>query len=163
MTGLMIKFREPNTAIGLIVMVEVFHAICGGTLVICEQLAVMAAVPHENLAVGLALLGMITQIGGSVGQTISTAIWTQIVPARLERYLPEELKVQAPSIYASLPTQLAYAWDSVERQAIVKAYGDAQKLMVITGTCALLPCIIWVLMLKNHKLSGHSERKGLLL
>ncbi|KAF2000345.1 MFS general substrate transporter [Amniculicola lignicola CBS 123094] len=162
MAGLLIKFREPGTRIGLLVMVEVFSAMAGGTLVLVEQLAIMAAVPHENIATGLALLAMITSIGGSVGQTISSAIWTQIVPTRLERYLPDDLKSQAPLIYGSLPTQLSYPKGSVVRDAIIHAYGDAQKLMVITGTCAMVPCLIWVLMLKNYKLSEVPARKGLL-
>jgi len=163
MTGLMIHFRRPGTQIGLLVMIEVFNAMCGAMMVAVEQLAVMAAVPHENVAVGLALLAMVTSIGGSVGQTISTAIWTQTVPKKIVEYLPAELKDQGPIIYASIVTQLGYAWDSPERQAVVRAYGDAQRLMVIVGTCALVPCILWVVMLKDYKLSERGTRKGLIL
>ncbi|KAJ4298920.1 hypothetical protein N0V90_004163 [Kalmusia sp. IMI 367209] len=162
LTGLMIHFRQPNTAIGLLVMVEVLGSMCGGSLVMIEQLAVMAAVPHENVAVGLALLGMITSIGGSVGQTISAAIWTQTIPTKLMQYLPEESKNQTAAIYASLPAQLALPWNSPERQAIVRAYGDAQRLMVIVGTCAWVPCFVWVFMLKNYRLSQHKDRKGVI-
>ncbi|KAJ4994214.1 siderophore iron transporter mirb [Stagonosporopsis vannaccii] len=163
MTGLMIHFRQPGTKIGLLVMIEVFNAMCGAMMVAVEQLAVMAAVPHENVAVGLALLAMITSIGGSVGQTVSTAIWTQTVPKKIVEYLPAELKAQGPTIYASIVTQLGFAWDSPERQAVVRAYGDAQRLMVIVGTCALVPCILWVFMLKDYKLSERGTRKGLIL
>ncbi|KAF2625465.1 MFS general substrate transporter [Macroventuria anomochaeta] len=163
MTGLMIHFRQPGTRIGLLVMVEVFGAMCGAMMVAVEQLAVMAAVPHENVAVGLALLAMVTSIGGSVGQTVSTAIWTQTVSRKIVEYLPAELKAQGPTIYASLVTQLSFPWDSPERQAVVRAYGDAQRLMVIVGTCALVPCILWVAMLKDYKLSERGARKGLVL
>lgn len=163
MTGLMIHFRQPGTKIGLLVMIEVFNAMCGAMMVAVQQLAIMAAVPHENVAVGLALLAMITSIGGSVGQTISTAIWTQTVPKKIVEYLPEELKAQGPTIYASIVTQLGFAWDSPERQAVVRAYGDAQRLMVIVGTCALVPCILWVVMLKDYKLSERGTKKGLLM
>lgn len=163
MTGLMIYSRQPGTQIGLLVMIEVFNAMCGAMMVAVEQLAVMAAVPHENVAVGLALLAMITSIGGSVGQTVSTAIWTQTVSKKIVEYLPAELKAQGPTIYASIVTQLSYPWDSPERQAVVRAYGDAQRLMVIVGTCALVPCILWVYMLKDYKLSERSTRKGLIM
>lgn len=161
MTGLLIHFRAPGTAIGLLVMVEVFAAMCGAMLVQIEQVAVMAAVPHEHMATGLALLAMITSVGGSVGQTISGALWTQMVPKKMAEYLPEESKAQAATIYASLVTQLALPWDSPERQAVVRAYSEAQKIMVIVGTCALLPCLIWVAMLKKYRMSEHKERKGL--
>ncbi|KAJ1677952.1 hypothetical protein EV182_005093, partial [Spiromyces aspiralis] len=45
--SLMIKFRQPDTNIGYICMCQVFIAAAGGTLVICEQLAAMAAVGHQ--------------------------------------------------------------------------------------------------------------------
>lgn len=167
MTGLMIHFRQPGTQIGLLVIVEVFGAMCGamsGAMMVAdEQIAVVAAVPHENVAVGLALLAMVTSIGGSVRQTVSTAIWTQTVPKKIVEYLPVELKAQGPTIYARLVTQLSFSWDSAERQAVVRAYGDAQRLMVIVGTCALVPYILWVAMLKDHKLSERGARKGLIL
>ncbi|KAH6639773.1 major facilitator superfamily domain-containing protein [Boeremia exigua] len=163
MTGLMVHFRQPGTRIALLVLVEVLGAMCGAMMVAVEQLAVMAAVPHENVAVGLALLAMVTSIGGSVGQTVSAAIWTQTVPRKIAEYLPEELKGQAPALYASLVTQLAAPWESAERQAVVRAYGDAQRLMIIVGTCALVPCIVWVAMLNDYKLSERGTRKGLIM
>jgi hypothetical protein len=114
------------------------------------------------MAVGIALLGMITAIGGSIGQTIAAAIWTNIVPKRIAEYLPADKKGQALTIYSQITTQLAYPMGSPERQAAIRAYGDAQKLMVFVGTCALAPCFLWVYMLKNYRLSEHKERKGLM-
>lgn len=160
-TGLMILLRAPGTNVSLLILVEVFAAMASAILVQIEQVAVMAAVPHENLATGLALLAMITSVGGSVGQTISGAIWTQIVPPRIAEYLPAESKDQAATLYASLPAVLDLPWDSLERQAVVRAYGDGQRLMVIVGTVALLPCFIWVAMLKNYRMSEHQARRGL--
>jgi hypothetical protein len=49
MTGLLIKFRQPGTHIALLVMVEVIWAMCAAMIVQIEQVAVMAAVPHENI------------------------------------------------------------------------------------------------------------------
>jgi hypothetical protein len=162
MTGLLIKFREPGTHLAFLVMVEVFAAMAGAMLAQIEQVTIMAAVPHENMAVGLALLGMVTAIGGAIGQTIAVTLWTNIVPKKLTEYLPADKKHKAAAIYAKLEEQLSYAWPTPERQAIVRAYGDAQRLMVIAGTCALVPCFLWVYMLKNYRLSEHRERKGLM-
>ncbi|CZS98016.1 related to siderophore iron transporter mirB [Rhynchosporium agropyri] len=163
MTALMIHFRQPSTQIALLVMVEVFAAICGAAFVLGEQLAAMNAVPHENVAVSLALLGMITSLGGSIGMAISGAIWTQTLPGKIEQYLPADMKNETMKIYASLVTQLSYEWDSPVRQAVVEAYGDTQRLMVITGLVTLLPCIIWIMMIKNFKLSEHKQNGGLVL
>ncbi|KAF2021260.1 siderophore iron transporter mirB [Aaosphaeria arxii CBS 175.79] len=163
MTGLLIPFRRPNTPIGLLVMIEVIGSISSGTLVMVEQLSVMSAVPHENIAVGLAILSMITSIGGSIGQAISAAIWTQVVQKKMYEYMPDNMGDQTPLICGSLPNQLALSWDSPARQAVVRAYGDAQRIMVIVGTCVLVPCLLWVYMLKNYSLSEHKDRKGILM
>ncbi|KAF2107125.1 major facilitator superfamily domain-containing protein [Lophiotrema nucula] len=163
MTGLMIHYRQPSTPIALLVMIEVLGSMASGTLVMVEQLAVMAAVPHENLATGIALLSMITAMGGAIGNTISAAIWTHIVPTRLHEYLPAEYKNDAAKIYGDIGTQVELPWDSEERRAIVHAYADAQKYMVIVGTCALIPCFLWGAMLRNYRLSEHQNRKGVLI
>jgi hypothetical protein len=151
MTGLLIKFREPGTHLAFPIMVEVFAAMAGAMLVQIEQVAIMAAVPHKNMAVGIA-----------IGQTISVALWETIVPRKLAEYLPADKIHETEAIYATIEKQLSYAWSTPERQAIVRAYGDAQRLMLIAGTCALVPCFLWVYMLKNYRLSEHKERKGLM-
>jgi hypothetical protein len=161
MSGLLVKFREPGTHLALLVMVEVFAAMCSAVLIQISQIAVMAAVPHQYIAVAIALLGMITAIGGSIGQAVSGALWTNIVPRKIAEYLPADKKGEAMGIYADIVVQLAYPMGSPERQAVVRAYGDAQKVMVIVGTCALVPCFLWVYMLKNYRLSEHQKRKGL--
>jgi hypothetical protein len=161
MAGLLIKFREPGTHIGLLVMVEVLYGMGGAVLVQIENVAIMASVPHENVATGLALLAMLTSVGGAVGQTISGAIWTNVVPRKLVEYLPQDRKYLAPAIYADLGKQLSYPFGSPEREAMIAAASDAQKIMLIVGTCALLPCLAWVALLKNHRLSEHKSGKGL--
>lgn len=139
-------------------MVEVFYAMGGAVLVQIEQVAVMAAVPHENLATGLALLAMITSVGGAVGQTISSAVWGNIVLKKLTSYLPDDKKGEARVIYGTLMTQLTYPIGSPERTATIAAFGDAQRVMVIIATCSLLPCFLWISMLRNNRLSQHQQR-----
>jgi hypothetical protein len=45
--ALMIKFRQPDHNVGYLVMCQFFIAFSSGTLVICEQIAVMAASTHQ--------------------------------------------------------------------------------------------------------------------
>lgn len=160
-TGLLIHFRAPGTKIGLLVMTEVFTAMTGAMFVQIEYVAVMAAVPHKHIASGLALLSMITSVGGSVGQTISSAIWTHTVPKKILEYLPEASKAQAATLYGSLPAVLLLEPHSEEKLAVIRAYADAQRYMVIVGTVALVPCFLWVAMLKNYRMSERGQRGGL--
>ena len=157
-TGLLIKFRMPGTHIGLVVFCEVIGSIASGSAVAIEQIAIMASVPHKDVAVGLALLSMITSMGGSIGQAISSAIWTNTLPANLEKMLPDELKGEAATIYGDLTAQLSYEWGSPARDAIVHAYAETQKLMLIAATVSLAGTILWISLMKNHRLDKQQTK-----
>lgn len=161
-TGLMIHFRMPGTNIGYVVMCEVFTSLAGGTLASVEQIAVMSAVPHRDVAVSLALLALVTSVGGAVGQTISGAIWTNTLPGKLREYLPQELKGQAAAIYGDLTMQLGYEWGSPAREAIIKAYGETQKYMLIASVVASAGSLIWVVIMKNERLKDKQQTAGVL-
>ena len=160
-TGLMIYFRQPNQAIGYVIMCQIFIAFARGALVICEQIAVMAAVPHENVAVALALHSMFASVGNAIGASLSGGIWTNILPERLERYLPEELQPEASTIYGDLTVQLSYPMGSPARDAILQAYGDVQRLMTIAATCFLILTLLCVIIWRNINLKEVKEVKGL--
>lgn len=158
--GLMIHFRQPNTDIGFVIMCQIFIAFSGGTLVICQEMAVMAAASHSDVAVVLALLGLFTSAGGAIGQTISGAIWTNTIPQYLELYLPEGSKDLAAEIYAVLDTQLSYPMGSPVRIAIIKAYAVAQRRMLITATAVLPIAIVCVLFWRNIQVKTIQQVKG---
>lgn len=134
--GLLIDFHQPEYSIGFIVMCQIFLAFAGGACVIAEQMAVMAAVSHEYIAAVLAVEGMSSSIGDAIGQTIASAIWTGVFRQKLDRFLPADVDDNA-LIYESLDKQLSYPVGSAIRTAIVKAYGEAQKLMTIAATAVI--------------------------
>ncbi|KAF2704013.1 MFS general substrate transporter [Pleomassaria siparia CBS 279.74] len=159
--GLLIYFRQPDVPIGYLIMCQIFMAFAGGTLVICEQMAAIAATDHQNIAVVLAIEGMFTAIGGAIGGSISAAIWTSVFPARLHRYIPAEYQADIPEIYAVLKVQLSHHKGTPVRTAIEMAYGDAQKYMCIGATCILglmLPAIcVW----RDIRVKEFKQVKGL--
>ena len=158
--GLMIYFRQPDTDIGFVIMCQIFIAFSGGTLVIGQEMAVMAAARHSEVAVVLALLGLFTSAGGAVGQTIAGAIWTNTLPQYLELYLPEGSKHLAMEIYAVLDTQLSYPMGSPIRTAIIKAYAVAQRRMLITATAVLPIAIVCVLVWRDIQVKTIQQVKG---
>ncbi|KAK2745570.1 hypothetical protein FQN57_003695 [Myotisia sp. PD_48] len=158
--GLMIHFRQPGSSIGHVIMCQVLIAISGGTLVICEQLAIMAAASHSELAVVLAILGLFSNIGGAIGQTVSGAIWGHTVPGALLQFLPEAAKGKAKEIYASMPTQLSYPMGSSERDAIIAAYAVGQRWMLIVALGILPLAIIWIYWWRDIQLKAVKQTKG---
>jgi MFS family permease len=140
--GLMIHFRQPDVNIGYIVMCHVFIAVGGGTLVICQQMTVMAVASHQYVPAVLSMENMIANVGSSIGATVAGAMWTGLFPQKLASYLPESALPDLEKIYGSIEVQSSYPIGSDERNAINHAYSDTQRLMLITATCLYL--ITWL-------------------
>jgi hypothetical protein len=155
----MIHFRQPSQGIGYIVMCQIFIAFGGGSLIICEEMAVMAAAPHENVAGMLALVGLFSSVGGAIGQAISGAIYTNKFPAALEHALPENTTLNA-ELYGSLTTQLLYPIGSPERTAVIYAYGVSQRYLTIVATVFLVLCFIFIGLWKDFKVNELRQVKG---
>ena len=158
--GLMIAFRQPDVNVGFIIMCQIFIAFSGGTLVICEEMAAMAATSHQYIAVILAVEGMFANVGGAIGSTVAAAIWTGVFPKKLAEYLPVESQANLTSIYGDLSVQLSYEVGSPTRDAIVRAYGDTQKLMIIAATAVLVFAIVSVAVWRDIKVKDFKQVKG---
>lgn len=126
-----------------------------------EQLAAMSAVPHNEVAVVLALEGLFMSIGGSIGQSISGAIWTNILPDKLVEYLPDSEKANWKEIYGSLGVQLLHPVGSPTRDAIIMAYGYVQRRMLLAGVCFMPLALGCVLLWKNIDVKGKQQTKGM--
>jgi MFS family permease len=161
--GLMIAFRQPDVNIGYIIMCQIFIAFSGGALVICEQMAVMAATSHQYIAVVLALEAMFASIGGAIGSTVAAAIWTGVFPTKLQEYLPAETKGEWATIYGDITVQMSYEMGTPTRNAINAAYGDAQKTMLIAATAVQAISIVAVLVWRDIRVKDFKQVKGLVV
>ncbi|KAM0542044.1 hypothetical protein ACHAPJ_012970 [Fusarium lateritium] len=158
--GLMIYFRSPTGYVGYLVMTQVFISVGGSVFTICMQLAVLAAVDHQYVAAALAMLNVTGTAGGSIGDTISGAIWTNTFEKALMMYLPESALESIADIYGDLSVQLSYEKGTPERIAIQKAYSYAQTRMLIAGTAIMGLSFIWVALIRNLKVSEMKQTKG---
>lgn len=158
--GLMINFRGPGSNIGYIVMCQIFISFAAGTIIICDEIAIMAAASHQHVAVVLAVLGMFGNIGGAIGLTIAAAIWQDVFPKKLAEYLPASELPNLLLIYADITTQLSYAVGSPARIAIQRAYGDAQMLLLIAGTAVWAVGIVAVVLWRDIRVIGIKQTKG---
>jgi hypothetical protein len=144
--GLMTNFRWPDGNIGYIVMCQISISFGAGTVIICDEIAAMAAASHQHIAVVIAVLGLFGSIGGAIGLTVAAAIWQNVLPKKLAKYLPAEELANLPLIYADITTQLSYTVGSLTRIAIQHAYGDAQLMILIAGTAVWALGIVAVVM-----------------
>ena len=119
----------------------------------------MAATSHQYVAVGLAIEGMFSNVGGAIGSTVAAAIWTATFPEALQRQLPTSAQVALIDIYGDLETQLRYPKGSAAVAAIDAGYGEAQKYMLIGATAILALAIVAVMMWRNINVKQFKQVK----
>ncbi|PHH52331.1 Siderophore iron transporter mirB [Ceratocystis fimbriata CBS 114723] len=158
--SLMIKFRQPGVNIGYVCMCQILIALSGGTLVITKEMAVMAAVSHQQIAIILAVEAMFASLGGAVGSTIASAIWQHTFPQKLQDYLPDEVKPELAKIVGSIAVQKSYHVGSAARDAIEKAYADTQRVMLIVTSAVLAFSIICVAVWRDYNVKDYKQVKG---
>lgn len=73
-TALLIHFRTPEADVGYLAMCQVFNGIAGAFFATGTQLAVMAAVSHNEIAVVLAILGLFGSVGAAIGMAVSDSV-----------------------------------------------------------------------------------------
>lgn len=158
-TGLYIHFTVSQGNIGYIIMCQIFIAFAGGTLVIGEDMAVMAASDTEGIPLMLALLGLSSRIGGAVGSAVSAAIYRNVFPSALLAKLPESAKADYQTIYlGGSTTQLTYPVGSEIRNAINYAYGQSQRDGAIAGCAILALAIPAIAIWRNYNVDKKQHR-----
>ncbi|KAH6885195.1 major facilitator superfamily domain-containing protein [Thelonectria olida] len=148
-TALLIHFRTPESGVNWLVMCQLFNGIYSGVWALTAQLAIMASVTHQEIAVSIALFGLFGSIGAAMGFAIAGGLWTNILPQQLLARLPEDSKDQMATIYGDITVQLSYPPGSPVRDAINAAYSDVQRKMVITGVAIMPLCIACLFLWKN--------------
>lgn len=105
-----------------------------------------------DLAVITGLYLAAYNIGSALGNTISGAIWNQVLPSELEHRLGNE--TLAASVYAQ---PLAFAAlnpvGTPDRDNVILAYQKTQRLLCITGICLTVPLIAFALVIRNPTLT----------
>lgn len=161
--GLMIHFRSSEQNIGFLVMCQIFIAFAGGTLVISEDMAVMAASDRDGVPMLLSILGLCSSIGGAIGYAVTGAIYQSALPWALEQNLPDNAKANATAIFnTGYTVQVTYDLDDPIRIAINESWGYYEKQACIASTALLvltIPCIaVW----KNYNVD-RKQNKGVMI
>jgi MFS family permease len=160
-TGLLAYFNKPDTNVGYIAICMVFISFASGTIMLTDEIAILAAVKEQqHFAVAIALVSMFANIGSAVGLTVSAAVWTDVFAKKLELHLPVEELPNLPMIYMDIMTQLSYPVGSPTRLAISYAYGDTMKYLYIAGTAVWALGIVSVLMWKDIDIKSMKQTKG---
>ncbi|EON96513.1 putative siderophore iron transporter 1 protein [Phaeoacremonium minimum UCRPA7] len=158
--GLLIRYRGSPSSAGRsgVIGAEILLGIAGGMFPYPAQASLQASLKHEHLAVMTGLYLATYNIGSAFGNTVSGAIWTQVLPFALEDRLSAINSTLAASTYADPFTSAAtYSVGTPERTAIIDAYQHTQRLLCIAGICLCVPLIGFAFTLRNPKLNDHQN------
>ncbi|KKK20503.1 hypothetical protein P175DRAFT_0547559 [Aspergillus ochraceoroseus IBT 24754] len=158
--GLMIHFRGSETQIGYLIMCQIFIAFSGGTLVIGIDMAVMAAADRDSIPMLVAMLGLCSSLGGSIGYAVAVAIYSNTFPQALRSALPNDTQSDLDTLYlGGSAAQLAYPPGSATRSALNHAWATSQKYECIAATAILILAFPAVAMWKNYSVDK-KQMKG---
>ncbi|OCF32227.1 hypothetical protein I316_06141 [Kwoniella heveanensis BCC8398] len=156
--GLMIRFRRSTNTQGELAVVQLLRGAANGFIPFPTQSLIQAAAPHEHLGAITAGWLVVYYLSGGIGSAIGGAMWTNIVPDKLEEYLNGnntliQLAYSSPFEYAKL-----YPPGTPERAAIARAQDEAQRVIVIVGLCiAILALLSSIFLIDNYKLTDNQS------
>ncbi|CAG7565208.1 unnamed protein product [Fusarium equiseti] len=159
-TALIIPFRSEDTNVGLLAFTQILVGFGAGVFSTVDQVAVMAPVTHQYLAVTSALSGLFGGVGAGIGYAIAGGFWNNVMPVQLAQRLPEAAKANATIIFGDITIQQSYADGSLEREAIVGAYAHTMRLMAITGVATMPLCVLSIIIWRNINVKKVEEEKG---
>ncbi|KAH9866005.1 ferrioxamine B transporter [Plenodomus biglobosus] len=151
--GLLIQYRggSGDDSHSGIIGAQICLGIAGGMFPYPAQASIQAATKHEHVAIVTGIYLAVYNVGSALGNTVSGAMWQQIVPGELLRQTGDS--TLAATVYADPFTFAStYPMGTPERDAVVAAYRHVQRLLCIAGICLSVLLIGFSLAIRNPKL-----------
>ncbi|KAH7136728.1 major facilitator superfamily domain-containing protein [Dactylonectria estremocensis] len=117
------------------------------------QVTIQGLVAKEDVPVVTGVYFAAMNLGGAIGTSVSGAIWNNLLPKKLNKYLPDSAKEQAMAIYKSIVIAQKFEKGTAVRAGIDKSYRETQQLLAIAATVALIPMLGVMLAIKTIDLT----------
>ncbi|KAH7884054.1 major facilitator superfamily domain-containing protein [Phlebopus sp. FC_14] len=141
--SMMIHSRGTNASDAELVWTQILQGFGGGLAAVSSQVGAQASVPHADVAIITAVVLLLTEIGGAVGNACAGAIWSNTMPANLEKYLPWLTDAQRAELYGSITSVTSSPRGDPVRKGVIQAY---EATMIIMVACAIALSVIPVLL-----------------
>ncbi|GJC78272.1 siderophore iron transporter 1 [Colletotrichum liriopes] len=153
--GLLIHYRGSPSGQSGVIGAQVLLGIAGGMFPYPAQASLQTSLKHEHLAIMTGLYLATYNIGSAFGNTVSGAIWTQVLPSTLQENLAQFNNETLVTYTYGQPlfAIIDYPVGTPERAAIIESYRHVQRLLTITGICLTVPLIAFAFLLRNPKLN----------
>ncbi|GMK54164.1 hypothetical protein CspeluHIS016_0107500 [Cutaneotrichosporon spelunceum] len=125
----------------MLIVAKTIISMGAGIIMTTTAVAAPATVPHRDLAVAMAVLHMVPQLGGSFAGSISASIWNNQVPANLKRYLPELSDKERARVFGNIRS----ARRQQPHDLVNRAYSEAMRPLFIAAVVS--SCVAFVIAL----------------
>ncbi|CCH46887.1 Siderophore iron transporter [Wickerhamomyces ciferrii] len=140
--GLMYHFRgyeySKNGVIGGLVVIGLGMCLYTGSV----SLTVQASTSHEHMASVISLLLTVFRIGSAVASAVSGAVWTNLLPGRLEKDFEQYGNATLAKFAYKSPYKFVkeYKYGSDIRNSLIESYRYIQKMEVLIALvfCAVM-------------------------
>jgi hypothetical protein len=92
--------------VGYIVMCFLLISMLPGILVVTDEIAILAAGSHVHVAAMLAVVSIFGNVGGAIGRTIASSVWSDVLPNRPRQYVAAEDLLSLHKICDAMGKQL---------------------------------------------------------
>ncbi|GAB7355598.1 hypothetical protein MBLNU459_g6327t2 [Dothideomycetes sp. NU459] len=156
--GLLIEYRGGlgGSSHSGVIGAQCLLGFAGGMFPYPAQTSIQSATKHEHVAMVTGLYLALYNIGSALGATVSGAIWTQVLPAKLAADIAKvSNNATLSTAWYGSPLQLIYEYPvgTPVRGAVITAYQSTQRLLAITGICLCVPLIVFALCTRNPRLT----------
>jgi len=154
--GLLIRYRGGTSSHDGLIGAQVVLGIAGGFFPYPAQASIQAATKHEHVAVITGIYLACYNIGSALGNTVSGAIWTQVVPGEFNSRIANS--TEAALWYSQPLTLIAqYPPGTPSRDAAIDVYKHVQRLLCITGICLSAVLIFFAAVLRDPRLGDEQS------
>ncbi|KAG6334320.1 hypothetical protein ID866_4765 [Astraeus odoratus] len=118
-----------------LIATQLLQGLGGGLAAITSQVGAQASVPHADVAIATAIMLLLTEIGGAIGNGCAGAIWARTMPQNLEKFLPWLSDEERAELFGSITSVTSLPYGDPVREGVIQAYGETMKVMVL---CAIV-------------------------
>ncbi|KIK69351.1 hypothetical protein GYMLUDRAFT_80634 [Collybiopsis luxurians FD-317 M1] len=130
--GILLAGTQAASTTGALVMSQILIGAGGAFSVVGSRVASQASVPHQDVALVVALLSLWSSIGSAIGSAIAAVIWSAKMPTFLREYLPASTTdAQITKFFGNIKLIRAYDIDSEVRQGAIRAYQKTLWYLVV--------------------------------
>ncbi|KAK6457296.1 iron-siderophore transporter [Scheffersomyces xylosifermentans] len=158
--GILLHFRSGNAATAGIIGGVCLLGFGTAFFSYPVNVSLQSCTTHEHMAVIISLGLTVYRIGSATGSAIAGAVWTQSLYKKLLEKLDDP--TQALAVYQDPYTWiLTYTWGTPERQQVVAAYRELQKLLILISLVFCVPMLVAGLFLRDHRLGDEQSNEDI--